>query len=486
MNDPRILVLDREPYRAHVLQVILEALDYEVEVVDTWSASDRPGGERDVRRGVIFAGDPGSGTDFSALCRVAQRVPLVALAVDNRILAPALEEVVFSRLDYPARHDELIDVMRQVEAFWREGDVSEALLPAGHSSRIREVRQLVARVARFDTSVMITGESGSGKEVVAREIHEASQRSSGPFVPVNCGAIPGELLESELFGHEKGAFTGAIGSRRGRFEIAEGGTLFLDEIGDMPQPMQVKLLRVLQERTLERVGGHARIEVDVRVIAATHQDLESMIETGDFREDLYYRLNVFPIHMPALRDRGDDLMILIELLRNEMLEQGRAPARLSRRALAALYAYHWPGNVRELANLMERLSIMKPGEPVDLEELPARYAADPGDPERVPQWDEIATAIAEETVTEAPAAPADAIPAEEARPSVPDTPVTQVDPVTLPDDGIRLSEHMAAIEKGLIEQALERSDHVVARAARLLNLRRTTLVEKLRKYGLQQ
>jgi Response regulator containing CheY-like receiver, AAA-type ATPase, and DNA-binding domains len=203
---------------------------------------------------------------------------------------------------------------------------------------------------------LILGESGTGKEVVARNVHFLSERKDGPFIPVNCGAIPGELLESELFGHEKGAFTGAISARKGRFELAEGGTLFLDEIGDMPLQMQVKLLRVLQERTFERVGGNKPLQCNVRIIAATHRNLETMISEDKFREDLYYRLNVFPIDSPALRQRKDDIPLLLQELNSRIQGDGVEGVRFTEQAIASLMEHEWAGNVRELSNLVERLT----------------------------------------------------------------------------------------------------------------------------------
>ncbi|WP_374728935.1 sigma-54 interaction domain-containing protein [Natronospira bacteriovora] len=385
----------------------------------------------------------------------------MTLADENgRVLAEELSEGACAQLSFPVKHADLTEVLRQIDEFRDRLTRRRARRPAGQSEPIRQVRGLIEQVAPFDTNVLILGESGTGKEVVAREVHNASSRAEQPFVPVNCGAIPGELLESELFGHEKGAFTGAITARKGRFEIAEGGTLFLDEIGDMPQPMQVKLLRVLQERTFERVGSNRPLECNVRIIAATHRNLESMIAEGDFREDLFYRLNVFPIEMPALRDRHEDLPELVRLMNAGMREQDRPGVRLTRRAMAALCAYEWPGNVRELANLMERLAIIKPGGVVDLEDLPGRYGDNPGDPDSL-QW--------EEPQAEAPASVS----------------LPTVDPMVLPEQGLDLREHMADMEQSLIRQALERTDGVVAQAARLLQMRRTTLVEKLRKYGLQ-
>ncbi|MGL4979207.1 MAG: sigma-54 dependent transcriptional regulator, partial [Plesiomonas sp.] len=243
----------------------------------------------------------------------------------------------------------------------------------GRSHAVQHVRRLIEQVSPTEANVLILGESGTGKEVVARNIHYHSVRSSGPFVPVNCGAIPAELLESELFGHEKGAFTGAISTRKGRFELAEGGTLFLDEIGDMPMPMQVKLLRVLQERSFERVGSNKTLRADVRVIAATHRNLEEMIAKGEFREDLYYRLNVFPIDVPALRERAEDIPLLLQELLSRLTAEGAKSVHFTPRALHSLCAYPWQGNVRELANLTERLVILYPDALIDVSHLPAKY-----------------------------------------------------------------------------------------------------------------
>jgi sigma-54 dependent transcriptional regulator, flagellar regulatory protein len=277
---------------------------------------------------------------------------------------------------------------------------------------------------------------------------------------VSCGAIPAELLESELFGHEKGAFTGAITTRRGRFEMADGGTLFLDEIGDMSLPMQVKILRALQERTYERVGSNRSVRCDVRVIAATHRNLEEAIVRGAFREDLFYRLNVFPIEMPPLRERLEDLPLLIADLIASVRRSGHN-LELSPGALQTLSAYHWPGNVRELANLIERMAVLHPSSVVDTRDLPQRYRSGmPTNMEERP-----ATASAE--LSPAAAAPA-------------------AQPLLLPPDGVDLKNHIENIEISLIRQALRQADGVVAHAAKLLNTRRTTLVEKLRKYGLQR
>src|SRR5688572_5601492 len=226
-------------------------------------------------------------------------------------------------------------------------------LPSGVSPAISAVNRLISQVAPYDSTVLILGESGTGKEIAARAVHAASARRQRPFVAVNCGAIPAELLESELFGHEKGSFTGAITTRKGRFEIAEGGTLFLDEIGDMSLPMQVKLLRVLQERVYERVGSNVSSHCDVRIIAATHRNLEESIVRGTFRGDLFYRLNVFPIEMPTLATRISDLPMLIEDFVRTASERGRPRLKLQTEAQQALRNYAWPGNIRELSNLIE-------------------------------------------------------------------------------------------------------------------------------------
>jgi len=331
--------------------------------------------------------------------------------------------------------------------------------PIGSSRAMRDIHRLIEQVAPFDSNVLILGESGTGKEMAARHIHELSGRGRQPFVPVNCGAIPADLLESELFGHEKGAFTGALTTRVGRFEYAEGGTLFLDEIGDMSLQMQVKLLRVLQERSFERVGSNRSLVCNVRIIAATHRDLEAAIAAGSFREDLFYRLNVFPMQIPPLRERLEDLPLLIEHLVARQAHGAARAIRFEPEALRCLAQHSWPGNVRELANLLERLTILFPGALIGIADLPERYrhgAALEGF--RLP-------APVDPMCLEEPSAEAFA------------------DGV-LPRGGLDLKDHLCAIELGLIRQALEEADGTVAEAARLLRMRRTTLVEKLRKYRL--
>ncbi len=377
---------------------------------------------------------------------------------------------VIGSLELPPSYNKLVDTLHRAQIFRRahldnvqksqrrEPTLFRSLI--GSSREVQQVRMMMQQVADKDVTVLVTGESGTGKEVVARNLHYNSPRREKPFVPVNCGAIPPDLLESELFGHEKGAFTGAITSRAGRFEMAEGGTLFLDEIGDMPLNMQVKILRVLQERCYERVGGSKTISTNVRIIAATHRDLEKMIEEGKFREDLYYRLNVFPIEMPALRERKEDIPLLLNELISRLESQKEGATRFNSAAIMSLCRHDWPGNVRELANLVERMAIMQPYGVVGVQELPARYRhVTQGDEDN---YDELEPMEGEEGV------------------------VNMGDTALLPINGIDLKEYLTNLERSLIKQALDDCNGVVARAAERLHIRRTTLVEKMRKYDLQK
>jgi sigma-54 specific flagellar transcriptional regulator A len=371
---------------------------------------------------------------------------------------------------------------------------------SGNSLAIRRITTLIRQVAAHDSTVLLLGESGTGKEVAARTIHELSPRRHRPFVAVNCGAIPAELLESELFGHEKGSFTGAITARKGRFEIAEGGTLFLDEIGDMSVAMQVKLLRVLQERVFERVGNHVTVPCNVRIIAATHRNLEDSIARGSFREDLFHRLNVFPIDMPPLRNRIEDLPMLVREFIAQNAAEGRGRVQLSAAALAALARHPWTGNVRELANLIERLSIVCAGRVVEIRDLPPRYQpADGFDPAPTEESGGLAALtesddaiiVGSEPLTDAAVidvlesgAVAVTDTAESAAAAPDAGTMLAAEAVRLPAEGLDLRAFLTSIERRLIEQALESANGTVAHAARLLNLRRTTLVEKLRKLGI--
>ena len=427
----KVLILDADPARAALLGQRLRFLNYEPV---TPGASDTGDGI------AVLLGDTRDDEVLSATLQtiVKERPELPFLLVGDADVGDEMSaERPAWRVDLPIRRSQMTELLRRAE---RYAGVERRQRITGNSRSIREVRELIEQVAGFETNVLITGDSGTGKEIVARTIHELSDRADKPFVPINCGAIPAELLESELFGHEKGAFTGAINQRIGRFELAEGGTLFLDEIGDMSFPMQVKLLRVLQERCFERVGSNESRRSNVRIVAATHRDLPDAVDAGEFREDLFYRLNVFPIQMPPLRKRATDLPALLDELL--LQHQGDGELRVSPAALQALAAYSWPGNIRELSNLVERLAILKPTGIIEFDELPAKYR-------------------------------------EQSPPTVAETPC-EMTALT----NANLKAHLKGVERELIEQAMLAADGVVAQAARLLKLQRTTLVEKLAKYDL--
>lgn len=326
----------------------------------------------------------------------------------------------------------------------------------GNSKAIQGVFDLIKKVAATDSTVLITGESGTGKELIAKAIHySAPDANERPFIPVNCAAIPHELLESELFGHEKGAFTHAIRTRIGRFELAHNGSIFLDEIAEMPMSLQVKLLRAIQERKFERVGGSKTISVDIRILAATNVNLEDAVRNGRFREDLYYRLNVIPIHMPPLRERTGDIPLLIDyFLKRFCALKRHEPIEIDDNAMEYLLAYSWPGNVRELENIMERLVILSDGPVITLEDLPEKILREVSENSN--------TSHGTAAFTHNP------------------TPF----PFILPEDGVCLSELMEQYEHHLILQALERAGWVKNRAAKLLKMNRTTLVEKLKKLNI--
>ena len=375
------------------------------------------------------------------------KLPVLLIGENSDSHEEDLQDVPHWQMPLPIKYPQLslaLDRARQHQL--NQGEKISPWMPTGVSTEITRIHSMIRKVSAHNTNVLILGESGTGKEWVARSIHDVSNRSNHAFVPVNCGAIPSDLLESELFGHEKGAFTGALTTRKGRFELAEGGTLFLDEIGDMSPSMQVKLLRVLQERTFERVGGNKTFSCNVRVIAATHKNLEQAVDEGSFRADLFYRLNVFPIQMPSLTDRITDLPLLLEDLARRNTQQGHGLTIFHPEAISVLSSYEWPGNIRELANLTERMSVMFPGEVVTTEMLPARYTK----------------SGLNKTL-----------------------PLTEPG-LGLPEGGVDLKDHLCQVERALISEALKESSGTVAHAARLLHVRRTTLVEKLRKYGLQK
>ncbi len=469
MPESKVLIYDTQPQRAAELAIVLRFIEHQPVVVKAATELKQRMTEGPFTAVVI--GDDGSTENQDAMLAEVRKhdkdVPVFYAIERERETEAHTGELrdILGYIEIPYHYGNLSSALDKAALYWRSrgnesgGRRSLELFRSlvGTSRRVSAVRHMIEQVAPTEATVLILGESGTGKEVVARNIHYQSSRRDAPFVPINCGAIPQELLESELFGHEKGAFTGAISARQGRFEMAEGGTLFLDEIGDMPLPMQVKLLRVLQEKTFERVGSNKSITTNVRIIAATHRDLEKHIEDGRFREDLFYRLNVFPIEMPPLRERIEDIPMLINELIARIEHEKRGSVRLTPAAVMALCQYRWPGNVRELANLMERLAILYPFGVVDVKDLPDKFRGD--------------LTSTTPAYTEMPEIVMPAIsPAPDAR---------------LPREGINLKEHLSNMEVSLIRQALDEADGVVAHAAKLLNMRRTTLVEKLRKYGIQ-
>jgi len=313
----------------------------------------------------------------------------------------------------------------------------------GDSPQMNKVFRVIEKVADTDSTILILGESGTGKELVARALHYHSSRRDKPLVPVNCGAIPEDLLESELFGHEKGAFTHAIKTRIGRFELADGGTIFLDEVAEMSPHLQVKLLRILQEQEFERLGATKTIRCDVRILAATNKDLDKLVQDGSFREDLYYRLKVIPVEIPPLRDRRSDIPLLVHhFLENTFRTKKKKVKGISKDVMRAFMSYDWPGNVRELENIIERMVILSEGSSITMEDVPEK--------------------ISHKQLSEQPMK------------------------AVIPDEGISLSNAINEYERQLIITALEKAEWVKNRAAKLLNMNRTTLVEKIKKQGIDR
>lgn len=487
-RDTKVVVIEDDASRVHDLRVILDFIGEDVITAGNGNWKEcyqrEISGQADVL--CCFVGlesAPNRRKEVLEAWRAQEpTVPLVLLGGSGEAALPeSLRECIIDVLELPLSYNRLAEVLRRAQvfkdqheadterAFRRDAQLFRSLV--GSSRGVCEVRRLMAQVADKDVTVLILGESGTGKEVVARNLHYQSHRRSKPFVPVNCGAIPAELLESELFGHEKGAFTGAITSRPGRFELAQGGTLFLDEIGDMPLHMQVKLLRVLQERTFERVGSNKSVKVDVRIIAATHRNLEEEIKEGRFREDLFYRLNVFPIEMPPLRERVEDIPLLMNELIERMENEKRGSIRFTPAAIMSLCRHEWFGNVRELANLVERLVITNPYGIINVADLPKRYRHVSDGEDYQEGMRPSAVAMVEEEhdrhVLNSSYAP--------------DMPLPQ-----LPVNGLDLKEYLDALESNLIRQALDDCNGIVARAAEKLRIRRTTLVEKMRKYQIQR
>jgi DNA-binding NtrC family response regulator len=360
----------------------------------------------------------------------------------------AMKQSAFDYLTKPAKIEEIVLVLQraqELKALRAENMLLRSQLQeryrfdkiVGQSSCMQALYRMIQRVAKTDSTVLIQGDSGTGKELIANAIHFNSERRDKPLIPINCGAIPEELMESELFGHERGAFTGALKERRGRFEVAHAGTIFLDEIGEMSPKLQVKLLRFLQERKFERIGSSRTIEVDVRVLAATNKVLEEEVSNGRFREDLFYRLNVIPIHVPPLRERSGDIPLLVHYFLRQHCQKKEIPAKgMSKAAMDVLERYEWPGNVRELENVVERLVILTDNDEIQVEDLPDRMRD------------------------------------KEPPPSLPAMGV---------GSGIDLKKTLDELEEQLIMEALEKSSGVKNKAAKLLGLNRTTLIEKMKK-----
>ena len=471
--DQRIILVGTPSESAKSLSCVLEFIGEQVEVIAADTAEKLTPERR--CRAMILLSESLSDLELQLL---TSRLPWQPMLTLGKIDIEASN--ILGNIEQPLSYHQVTELLHYCQVF---GQVKRPQIPTsanqtklfrslvGRSEGIANVRHLIGQVAGSDATVLVLGPSGTGKEVVARNIHYLSERRDGPFIPVNCGAIPPELLESELFGHEKGSFTGAISSRKGRFELAEGGTLFLDEIGDMPLQMQVKLLRVLQERVFERVGGNKAIQADVRVVAATHRNLEHMIDEGEFREDLFYRLNVFPIEMPPLSERKDDIPLLLQELVSRVFNEGKGRVRFTQRAIDSLKEHAWSGNVRELSNLVERLTILYPGGLVDVNDLPMKY--------RYIDVPEYSVEISEEQQER------DALASIFNDDEPVDIPESRF-PSELPPEGVNLKDLLAELEIDMIRQALDQQDNVVARAAEMLGIRRTTLVEKMRKYGMSK
>ncbi|MCX7982173.1 MAG: sigma-54 dependent transcriptional regulator [Syntrophales bacterium] len=452
----RILLVDDDPSTRTYIKEVLEEKEYEVTAVKNGMEAIEALGDGDFDLIITDLMMPGmDGFELIRHIRALGREVVVIIMTAYGSTDRAVEAMHLGAFDFiskPVKPDLILMTvaraiswmqLKKENVYLREKlkDRYEFGRMIGYSDAMRQVFETIRKVAAMDSTVLIQGESGTGKELVARAIHYHSHRRNGLLIPVNCGAIPSELLESELFGHEKGAFTGAIRTKIGRFEMANGGTIFLDEISEMSPQLQVKLLRVLQERCFERVGGVRPIEVDIRVIAATNQNLEKAVAEHKFREDLYYRINVVPIHLPPLRERGSDIIILANhFLKKFSRKMNKSLKGFTPEAEQALARYHWPGNVRELENLIEMLTVMKDEGLIDVKDLPAK--------------------------------------------------VTMQEVGFLPSLERELliagsyQEMVNMFERRILQAALEKTGGIKSKAARLLKIKRTTLTEKIKKLGL--
>jgi two-component system response regulator AtoC len=450
-----VLVVDDDPsIRSVVSRFLVRSGHTVVEAEDGHSAIEMLGKQafEAVITDLIMPGADG----YAVLRHMRERrlkIPVVVLTGEASVrdAVEAMRAGAFNFLTKPFRLADLGQIMDQVAAarvakvdaapVLRAHDQQPQVALIGESAPLRAVIETIERIASTNSTVLLTGESGTGKEVVARLLHGASPRATGPLVAVNCGAIPETLIESELFGHAKGAFTGATDARPGKFLQAHGGTLFLDEIGELPLPMQVKMLRTLQEREVTAVGDSRSRSVDVRIIAATNRDLEAMVKEGTFRADLYYRLDILPIRLPALRERPEDIPLLARHFLDSMNRRFEREVTLSEEALALMRGYGWPGNVREMENLVERLVVLNRTGIIEVGDFPARMTG--------------ATESAAETTAAG----------------------------KLTDGGIDLQAVVAGFERSLIERAVRQAGGNKTRAAELLGLSRTTLLDKLKRQG---
>ncbi|MCB9567437.1 MAG: sigma-54-dependent Fis family transcriptional regulator [Myxococcales bacterium] len=493
-HQPRILLVDDEPNLRKVLGALLRQQGYEVHAeVDGAAALARVRASPPKTFDVVITDLRMPNLDgiglLKALAVHEPNLPVILLTAHGTVDS-AVEAVKLGAFDYlekPFDRDQIHQVVEKAIATReRSGPSVTAAEPVsaadsqqgasidpcvhagmvGRSPAIAAIREIVNTVAASPSTVLITGESGTGKELVARALHLGSPRADQPFIRVNCAAIPSGLVESELFGHERGSFTGAISSRPGRFELADGGTLFLDEVSEIPKESQVKLLRAIQESEFERVGGVKTLRVNVRLVAATNRNLEEAVKEGSFREDLYYRLNVVPIHLPPLRERIEDLPLLIEHFIRRCNERlGKDVQGITGPALAALERYPWPGNIRELENLIERMVLFASGESIDLDDLPESYDTE-GDAEAAPQ-----AASAREPEA-----------SEDGEPRYIRLPLSML--------GLDLKEAVRAgsrlVEEALIRDALAKTDGNVTRSARLLGISRRSLQSKMKELGLRE
>jgi two-component system, NtrC family, response regulator AtoC len=448
----RILIVDDEPSIRKVLSAHLKRFGYEVETATDGEAAKALLQHQLFHLVVTDLKMPKmDGMELLSWAHERQPgLPMIMITAHGTIDAAvaALKHGAFDFITKPFDRDELQQIIDKA-LLTEARNASHLTEPQGGRYNIigttpamQRLFDMIEKIAASPTTVLINGESGTGKELVARALHENSERTNAPFIQINCGAIPDSLFEAELFGYERGAFTGAVQAKPGRFELAHGGTLFLDEVGELPREMQVKILRALQERRIDRVGGITPIDIDTRVIAATNVDLRQAVEDGAFREDLFYRLNVIPIHLPALRERRDDIPLLVEHFLRKFNERlGQEVARVSPEALAALLEHNWPGNIRELENVMERAVLLAESDTLGSEDLPGL------------------------------------------RPGT----ASSAEPDELDDLGLKeyVRVHTARLERARIQRVLASHDGNVTRAARTLGISRKSLQTKMKDYGLR-